>query len=407
MDGSWKPGASAFSFWAGLAYFPARELAGRPDWPGVLGLAAVVAAYLLAVRAAFAGRLRAAVPLLAVLVTVTFALCAAHGGKWLYLCPLLSIACGVVLRGRVLPVALAAVTIVSMLVTWWRGGGEDAIAAVAWGTFTAGLVTHVTLRLFAVIAELRATRRELANAAVAAERLRFSRDLHDLLGHTLSLMVVKAEAARRLAPRDAEAAAAQSGDIVSVGRRALAEVRAAVAGYRGRGFAEELAAARAALAEAGVRVSVALGGLCPPPAADTLFGWAVREGVTNVIRHADATWCEITLTDREGEIVLEIGNDGAGAPAGHAAGGAGRPAAGTGGRDGEGAGVRNGPGARSAPADGTGYGPGPRPAPADGTGYGLHGLAERAAEAGAGFEAGPRPGGRFTLTVAIPATAAR
>ncbi|MFC7715319.1 histidine kinase [Nonomuraea recticatena] len=80
-----------------------------------------------------------------------------------------------------------------MLVTLRSGGGEDAVAAVAWGTFVAGVVVHVTLRLFE-------TREELARAAVLRERERFSRDLHDLLGHTLSLVVVKAEAVRRLAP---------------------------------------------------------------------------------------------------------------------------------------------------------------------------------------------------------------
>ncbi|WP_326825941.1 sensor histidine kinase [Streptosporangium sp. NBC_01756] len=398
MKKVWQPGPAAFSFWVALVYFPAHDLVKRPSWPDVLGLAVVVAAYLLTVRAAFTGRPRAAVLLLTVLAVATFALCAASGGKWLYLCPVLSIACGVVLRGRVLSLTLAVVTLTSMVITYWRAGGEDvtaAVAAVSWGTFTAGVVVYVTLKLFATIAELHETRQELARAAVAEERLRFSRDLHDLLGHTLSLMVVKAEAVRRLIPRDAEAAAAQAGDIQTIGREALTEVRAAVAGYRGRGFADELAAARVALEDAGVRAVVTLDEVRPAPDADELLGWAVREGVTNVVRHARATRCQITLTGREEEIVLEIGNDGV-----------------------TGRGLR--PADRGHGSDGV-TGRGPRPADrghgSDGSaeqqrqrglagrenrGHGLAGLAERAAAAGARFEAGALPGGRFALTMAVP-----
>ncbi|MCA2188156.1 sensor histidine kinase [Nonomuraea cavernae] len=358
----WQPGPSVFSFWAALAYFPASDLIRRPDWLGVLGLAVAVAAYLLTIRASFAGRPRAAVLGLTVLAVAILALCAAYGGKWLYLAPVLSIACGVVLRGRVLSAALAMVTLTLMFITYRRGGGEDAVAAVAWGTFTAGLVVHVTLKLFATIAELRATRQELARAAVADERLRFSRDLHDLLGHTLSLMVVKAEAVHRLIPRDAAAAAAQASDIQRIGREALAEVRAVVAGYRGRGFADELAVARVALEDAQVPAVVTLEEVRPAPDADALLGWAVREGVTNVIRHAKATRCEITLIGRSEEIVLKIGNDGV-------------------------------------PERGHGPEGGARPR---GRGHGLDGLAERAAAAGARFEAKALPGGRFALTMAVP-----
>ncbi|MEV4165673.1 sensor histidine kinase [Nonomuraea dietziae] len=297
-----RPGPSAFYVWIAVAWFPAHDLLRQPSWAGALGLAVFAAAYLAAIRMAF-GEGPAWAPLV-VLAAVTFALGMAYGGKWLYLCPLVSIACGVVVRGRAVPYALAGVTVVSMLVTLRSGGGEDAVAAVAWGTFVAGVVVHVTLRLFEA-------REELARAAVLRERERFSRDLHDLLGHTLSLVVVKAEAVRRLATRDADAAARQAGDIEQIGRRALAEVRSAVAGYRGRGLADELAAARLALEEAGVRAEVMLEEVRLSPDADALLGWAVREGVTNVIRHARATGCAITLSDEGERVLLEIANDGA------------------------------------------------------------------------------------------------
>ncbi|MEU7892328.1 histidine kinase [Nonomuraea sp. NPDC049152] len=323
-----------FYVWVAVAYFPAAELVGAPTWGGALGLVVVVAAYLLSIRLA-------SWPLLVLLAVATLSLGLAYGGKWLYLLPLVSIACGIVVRGRALPYALASVTVASMLVTLRAGGGEDGVAAVAWGTFIAGVVVHLTMRLSEA-------REELARAAVSRERERFSRDLHDLLGHTLSLVVVKAEAVRRLAPRDAGAAAAQAADIEEIGRRALSEVRAAVAGYRGRGMADELAAARLTLEEAGVRAEIELEEVRPPPDADVLLGWAIREGVTNVIRHARAITCVITVRDEGGRVVLEIVNDGAAASF-----------------------VR---------------------------GNGLKGLAERGAEVDAA--AG---GGRFTLRVAVPA----
>ncbi|WP_345098551.1 histidine kinase dimerization/phosphoacceptor domain-containing protein [Planomonospora venezuelensis] len=221
-------GPAAFSFWVALVFFPAADLAEDPRWPEAAALAAVTACYLLSVRAAF-GRPAAAPAArvaLAGLAGVVLAGCTAYGGTWLYLCPLVSIACVLVLRGRAVPAALSAVTAASMAVAFATGGGQDAAGAVAWGTAAAGVAVHVTLELYR-------TRRELAEAAVGAERERFSRDLHDLLGHTLSLMVVKAEAVRRLAPRDPSSAARQAAEIEEIGRRALTEVRAAVSGYRG------------------------------------------------------------------------------------------------------------------------------------------------------------------------------
>ncbi len=119
--------------------------------------------------------------------------------------------------------------------------------STAYGTFLSGLVVSVIITLFHAVDQLKATRQELARSAVAQERLRFSRDLHDLLGHTLSVIVVKSEAARRLAPRDLDAALAQVADIEAVGRQALTEIREAVTGYREGCLSAELDRARSAL----------------------------------------------------------------------------------------------------------------------------------------------------------------
>jgi two-component system sensor histidine kinase DesK len=181
-----------------------------------------------------------------------------------------------------------------------------------------GLVFAIR-RMAGYIRELRATQAELARSAVEQERLRFSRDLHDLLGHTLSLVVVKAEVVRRLVPRDPEAAISQAADIETIGRNALAEVRQAVTGYRARTLAAELDGARTALSDAGIALTVREEGAPLPPEADALFGWAVREGVTNVIRHSRAGRCEIAVHQAGDQTTLEIRDDGVG-PSGSAAG---------------------------------------------------------------------------------------
>ncbi len=305
------PGELAFYPWLLLVYPPISDLVAgqvRPVPPAALGIAAFAVLYVLCIRLSFRDRRRAAAVVLAGLLVVAFLLLAGFAHNWFYLAPLMTIACGAVLRGRSVYLLLTTLTLALVVVMWRAGASWASISLATWGTATGGLVVSIVLKLFSVIAELQETREELARAAVAEERLRFSRDLHDLLGHTLSVMVVKAEAVRRLAPRDGEAAARQAADIEAVGRKALTEVRAAVTGYRGRGLAAELASARTVLADADIAATVTVTGERPAPEADALLGWAVREGVTNVVRHSAARTCEITL---EGTM-LEIRDDGRG-----------------------------------------------------------------------------------------------
>src|SRR5690606_5786437 len=132
---------------------------------------------------------------------------------------------------------------------------------------------------------------QLALAAVDRERVRFSRDLHDLLGHTLSVIVVKAEAVRRIADSDPAAASAHAQDIEDIGRRALSEVREAVGGYRNASLASELDRARRALEAASVDVAIDWDTGPLGNAAEETLAWVVREGATNVVRHARAQRC--------------------------------------------------------------------------------------------------------------------
>jgi two-component system, NarL family, sensor histidine kinase DesK len=188
------------------------------------------------------------------------------------------------------------------------------IASVVLNALLATALVLVVRNMVKLIRELDRTRTELAQSAVEQERLRFARDLHDLLGHSLSLIVVKSEVVRRLAERDPAAAAREAAEIEEVGRKALTEVREAVSGYRERPFADELHGARGALTDAGIetviRLTVRTGEL--PSAVDQAFAWVVREAATNVIRHSGARTCRIML-DRSGTAwSLTVRDDGRG-----------------------------------------------------------------------------------------------
>jgi len=234
-------------------------------------------------------------------------------------------------------------------------------AATSWGDVVPFLLIGIGMiivsRLVVTVRELQAAREEIARLAVAEERLRFARDLHDLLGHSLSSITLKSELAGRLLPAAPERAAAEVRDIEGVARRALREVREAVADYRQPTLGGELNGAREMLKAAGIacRIEQEAGEL--PNATDTLLAWAVREGVTNVVRHSRARHCVIRLA-RDGEDVrAEIIDDGLGFPPDHKA---------------------------------------------TTIGSGLSGLAERVAASGGDFEAKPMPEGGFQLHVSLP-----
>jgi two-component system sensor histidine kinase DesK len=229
---------------------------------------------------------------------------------------------------------------------------------------TISLTIFALTRLGRANRELQAARRELADLAVAEERARISRDLHDTLGHSLSVIALKAELARRVLPDDPVRAAAEIGDVETVARDALSSVRETVSGYRQPTLAMELAGARAALAAAGIDARVEPAPEDLPRDVDAVLGWAVREGVTNVLRHSDAAHARVRVVVGGGDAVVEIEDDG------------------------------------GAPADAD-------PATAHGRpGMGLAGLRERAARLGGGIEAGPLASGGFRLRVAVPVAAA-
>ncbi len=153
---------------------------------------------------------------------------------------------------------------------------------------------------------------EVEQMAKIAERERIARDLHDLLGHTLSTIVLKSELAGRLAATDTGRAIAEIRDVEQISREALAQVRSAVRGYRSAGFASELAEARRTLEAAGVRMETAIDLAQLPPAQEGVLGLVLREAVTNVVRHARATTCRVALGRVDGFCQLEVADNGVG-----------------------------------------------------------------------------------------------
>ncbi|MFF4831457.1 sensor histidine kinase [Streptomyces sp. NPDC001315] len=332
-------------------------------WLGGVGLFVFNSLYIYVVFRSFVKEARESLSTRGALVVmglVTCGLAIGYGGSWLYFFPLLGLATGAVVRGPWLGRIAFALTAIAALVSSVRAGW-DAVN-VAYGTFLSTMVTAAILSLSEAVRELRAAREELARRAVEKERLRFSRDLHDLLGHTLSVIVVKSEAARRLAPRDMTASLAQIADIESVGRQALTEIREAVTGYRDGSLATELDRARSALTAAGIEPAVRQSGPPLVSQAEALLGWVVREAVTNIVRHSGAARCEIVVSGSEERIQLTVTDDGTGPTT--------RPTTG--------------------------------PAPESGGGTGLKGLTERLAAAGGSLSAGPGPRGGFVVRAELP-----
>lgn len=333
---------------------------GSPAWRVAVVLAAlgawlaVCAANALDARSggAPAGRTLA---LLAALAAIPAALTLADRPSWALLFVYAAIAGALTLADDRLGTAWV------LLCTGLCGGlllaaGEPAGAALALGatTLAMGFLLFALGRLLRANAALRRAREELARRRVDEERLRFARDLHDILGHDLSVVALKAQLARRLMDADPDAARRELADVEEVARTALQEVRDAVSGYRQPALASELAGARTALDAAGIACTVERPDAPLPPSREAVLAWGVREATTNVIRHSGARHCAIRIAVDDREARLEVTDDGR--------------------------------------AD----------AAADPDGTGLRGLTERAADAGGAVVAGPRPDGGFGLELRVP-----
>jgi two-component system sensor histidine kinase DesK len=153
---------------------------------------------------------------------------------------------------------------------------------------------------------------EVEEMATLAERERISRDLHDLLGHTLSVIALKSELASRLSDTDPARAAQEIREVERVSRETLSEVRGAVEGYRGSGLSGELRKAASVLESSGVRLEAQIASVQMSPRQESILALALREAVTNIVRHAHARTCRVTLEAPGDSVVLTVSDDGRG-----------------------------------------------------------------------------------------------
>ncbi|MEZ0065530.1 two-component system sensor histidine kinase DesK [Streptacidiphilus sp. MAP12-20] len=187
-------------------------------------------------------------------------------------------------------------------------------------TTLASLTLWGLTRLSLLVVQVQASQEELARVAVVRERLRFARDLHDLLGYSLSAIVLKSELTKRLVEGSPLDALNELDDILLVSRQALTDVRAVSRGYRQMSLAEEVEAAGSVLRAAGIRAQVDLGVRPPKGELDTILATVLREAVTNLLRHSKAEQCLIATCLEDGLIRLTIANDGVVAPPGQGSG---------------------------------------------------------------------------------------
>ncbi|MET8455452.1 MULTISPECIES: sensor histidine kinase [Streptomyces] len=261
---------------------------------------------------------------LAVLAAESTLLTLTLGRAWLVLFVYVSIASGAALPPRLsrwtVPGACALLTALALVVP----GGSSFIAGLLVPALLGGFAMTGVRELIRTTIALHEARATVARLAAGEERLRLARDLHDLLGHSLSLITLKSELAGRMLPARPEEAARQVADIEKVSRQALVDVREAVTGYRRPRLAEEIAGARAALTAAGVGAELPAEPAPPgvPEESEAALAWALREAVTNVVRHSGARRCVVGLLHRrtlEGPVLeLSVEDDGSGDPtAGH------------------------------------------------------------------------------------------
>lgn len=335
---------------------------------GWIGLVAFVTWYFVLIfRTGRRDTTRMVLGALAVLAAQSSLLALSLGREWLVLFVYVSVASGAALPLRLARFTIPAVSALLTGIALAVPGGEAYLASLLLPALLGGFSMTGVRELIRTTKELREARATVAQLAANEERLRLARDLHDLLGHSLSLITLKSELAGRMLPDHPDKAAQQVADIEQVSRQALVDVREAVTGYRRPRLGAELAGARDAL----TAVSITFELPADPDLTDasedseSALAWALREAVTNVVRHSGAHRCTVDLVRRQtldGPMLeLTVDDDGTGAPGG--------------------------------PADATG----------DAPGSGLAGLTERLEKVGGTLEAGRSRHG-FRLVARAPAT---
>ena len=316
---------------------------------------------------------------LVALAVLSAVACVVYGEHWTPLWIYVSAAGGLILTALFdRRAAILGVVVISglYLVSCWitHLDGADTVAVLL-PVVLIGLAMMGFRMQLVLMHELAQARETVAKLATNEERLRLARDMHDLTGQSLSVITLKSElAAKRLTrlPASAERDAIRTdlGDISRVSRQTLHDIREAVSGYRRPTLAIEVITARSALDAAGIQLDdepeLTMRSGTFDPDAEAVLAWCLREAVTNVIRHSRARHCRLRLTERTGEVSLEVTDDGRGFS-----------------------------------------GPAKDSAKAAATGSGLRGISERLSAAGGHLSLGPGDNGRgFRLTATVPAATA-
>ncbi|MER5769017.1 sensor histidine kinase [Streptomyces sp. NPDC001985] len=258
---------------------------------------------------------------------------------------------------------LGLLVLLYVLLSFTALPGAEGLAFVLFTGFMTGwmaFTARASMWVLSVMWELREARDVQARLAVAEERLRFGRDLHDVVGRNLAVVALKSELAVQLARRGRPEAVDQMLEVQRIARESQREVRDVVRGYREADLRVELEGARGVLDAAGIACTVVVGEVELPDEVQSALGWVVREAATNVLRHGDTRRCTISVGTVDGDALLVVENDGA------------------------------------APA------PAPGQQRSGTPGSGLAGLRERLSAVGGVLEAGPARGGRFRLTARVP-----
>jgi two-component system sensor histidine kinase DesK len=259
---------------------------------------------------------------LAVVFGLAVLACVVYGKSWLSLWIYVSAATGFVFPGwKPATRAVFGLGCCFALLAWLTHGGmvsflSDLLPVVLIGWAMAGFRMQATL-----VRELSQARETVAGLAASEERLRLARDMHDLTGQSLSMITLKSELVRKLLSRlpqskERDAALREAGDISQVSRQTLHDIREAVSGYRRPTLAVETITARTALDAADIHLDDAPGLTLRSGSfdaeAEAVLAWCLREATTNVIRHSGAKNCRVRLTQRDGELSLEVSDDGRG-----------------------------------------------------------------------------------------------
>lgn len=310
--------------WLAFMSAPIKDLADGVHTPwvttlGTLGLVVFAGCYLLLVfrpspRMLTPVQVRVALAFLGALaVTLSLTL----GRPWLVLFVYVSVSAGAALPLRTARWLIPAASAVLVGIGLAGDHPREIITALVFPALLGGFSMTGIRQMILTTIQLREARATVAQLAANEERLRLARDLHDLLGHSLSLITLKSELAGRMLPGHPEQAAAQVADIEQVSRQALVDVRSAVTGYRRPTLPGELAGARTALAAAGITADIPEPPEDLPEKPEEVLAWALREAVTNVVRHSGARNCTVTLAPRQtldGRVLeLTVADDGRGA----------------------------------------------------------------------------------------------